>query len=35
MLKVVFIQKGEGVVIKTAYDPNAVEQDIYQRFGES
>lgn len=35
MLKVVLVQTGEGVVIKTAYDPNAIEQEIYQRFGES
>jgi hypothetical protein len=35
VLKVVFIQKDQLVVIKTAYDPNGIERDIYRRFGES
>jgi hypothetical protein len=35
VLKVVFIQKDQLVVIKTAYDPNGIERDISRRFGES
>lgn len=32
-LKVVFIPKGEDTVIRTAYDPNVEEQQIYVKFG--
>ncbi len=32
-LKVVYMQKGEVVELKTAYEPNSVEQRIYARFG--
>ncbi|MFM7025046.1 MAG: ADP-ribosyl-(dinitrogen reductase) hydrolase [Limnohabitans sp.] len=31
--KIVYIQKGSQVILKTAYEPNAVELDIYERFG--
>lgn len=33
-LKVVFMQKGDVVELKTAYEPNAVELKIYARFGK-
>ncbi len=33
VLKVVFIQMGGDVVVKTAYDPNATERRIYSTFG--
>lgn len=32
-LKVVFIQKGEDTIIRTAYDPNAEERRIYAKYG--
>lgn len=32
-LKVVFIQKGEDSVIRTAFDPNAIEMRIYSKHG--
>lgn len=34
VLKVVFIHKDETVVIKTAYDANAVERHIYETYGK-
>lgn len=33
LLKIVFIQKGKNVIIKTAYDPNAKEQSIFNKYG--
>jgi len=33
LLKVVFIQSGDDIIIKTAYAPNDVEIDIYNRYG--
>jgi hypothetical protein len=32
-LKIVYIQKGDQVILKTAYEPNDVELEIYERFG--
>ena len=32
-LKVAYIQKGEKVILKTAYEPNESELAIYERFG--
>lgn len=32
-LKVMFIQKDEDTVIRTAYDPNVTEMQIYSKFG--
>ena len=32
-LKVVYIHKGSQVILKTAYEPNNQELDIYERFG--
>ncbi len=32
-LKVVYMQKGDVVELKTAYEPNPVESKIYARFG--
>ena len=32
-LKVVYIQKGLQLILKTAYEPNEIELDIYERFG--
>lgn len=32
-LKIVYIQKGTEVILKTAYEPNDLELDIYARFG--
>jgi uncharacterized DUF497 family protein len=32
-LKVVYIQKGLRLILKTAYEPNEIELDIYERFG--
>lgn len=32
-LKIVFIPKDEDIVIRTAYDPNVVEMQIYSKFG--
>lgn len=32
-LKIVFMQKGLNVVIKTAYDPNVDERFIYEKYG--
>ena len=32
-LKVVYIQRGENVELKTAYDPNEEEVRIYKRYG--
>jgi len=32
-LKIVYIQKGNQVILKTAYEPNDVELAIYERFG--
>lgn len=32
-LKVVYIQKGEAIELKTAYDPNEEEARIYKRHG--
>lgn len=31
-LKIVFVQVGNDIHLKTAYEPNAVEMDIYRRF---
>lgn len=33
-LKVVFIQKGEDLIIKSSYDPNDREEEIYKKFGQ-
>lgn len=33
LLKVVFIQKDDDVIIKTAYDANDAERRIYRQFG--
>jgi uncharacterized DUF497 family protein len=33
MLKIVYIQKGKKVILKTAYEPNDVELGIYERYG--
>ena len=33
LLKVVYIQKGSGIHLKSAFDPNAVELGIYARHG--
>ncbi len=33
ILKVVYIQKGHEVQLKSAFDPNAIEIDIYSRHG--
>lgn len=32
-LKVAYIQKGVKVILKTAYEPNEQELEIYERFG--
>jgi len=32
-LKIVYIQKGSQVILKTAYEPNEVELALYERFG--
>ena len=32
-LKIVYIQKGFQLILKTAYEPNDVELAIYERFG--
>ena len=32
-LKIVYIQKGLQLILKTAYEPNDVELAIYERFG--
>jgi hypothetical protein len=32
-LKVAFIQRGEDVIIRTAYDPNSEEMRIYSKYG--
>jgi len=32
-LKIVYIQKGSQLILKTAYEPNDIELDIYERFG--
>jgi len=32
-LKIVYIQKGLQLILKTAYEPNEVELAIYERFG--
>jgi hypothetical protein len=32
-LKIAYIQKGDQVILKTAYEPNDVELAIYERFG--
>jgi hypothetical protein len=32
-LKILYIQKGDQVILKTAYEPNDVELAIYERFG--
>jgi hypothetical protein len=32
-LKIVYIQKGDQVILKTAYEPNESELAIYERFG--
>jgi hypothetical protein len=32
-LKVVYMQKGDVVELKTAYEPNSIELKIYARFG--
>jgi len=32
-LKIVFIPKGNDVIIRTAYDPNPEERRIYQKYG--
>jgi len=32
-LKVVFIRRGNDTVIRTAYDPNAEERRIYEKYG--
>lgn len=32
-LKIAYIQKGSQVILKTAYEPNEVELEIYERFG--
>jgi isopentenyldiphosphate isomerase len=32
-LKVAYIQKGVQVILKTAYEPNEQELEIYERFG--
>ena len=32
-LKIVYIQKGMQLILKTAYEPNDVELAIYERFG--
>jgi hypothetical protein len=34
-LKIVYIQKGLKVILKTAYEPNEVELTIYQRHGKA
>lgn len=34
LLKVVFVPRPTGVEIKTAYEPNPVEIDIYRRHGQ-
>lgn len=33
-LKIVFVQNGEDVFLKTAYGPNAEELRIYRKFGQ-
>ena len=33
LLKLVYIQKGNEVILKSAFEPNAVEIDIYARHG--
>ena len=33
ILKIVYIQKGFQLILKTAYEPNEIELDIYERFG--
>ena len=35
ILKIVFIPRGKDIVIRTAYDPNAQERQIYTDFGMS
>ena len=32
-LKIAYIQKGDQVILKTAYEPNDAELAIYERFG--
>ena len=32
-LKIVYIQKGQQLILKTAYEPNDVELALYERFG--
>ena len=32
-LKIVYIQKGFQVILKTAYSPNSTESELYERFG--
>ena len=34
-LKIVFIQKDDDLIIKTAYDPNPIQSRIYDNFGAS
>jgi uncharacterized DUF497 family protein len=33
LLKIVYIQNGSRVILKTAYEPNEVEQALYARWG--
>ena len=35
LLKIVYIQKGNEVILKTAYEPNKQELAIYERFGKA
>ena len=35
MLKIVYIQQGLQVILKTAYAPNETELGIYERFGKT
>lgn len=35
LLKIVYIQKADKVILKTAYEPNAAELAIYERYGRT
>ena len=34
LLKIVFVQKDANIFLKTAYEPNSTEIDIYQKYGK-